>query len=121
MSYNDLSSHLPQVTVQTETESVQLDPQAGYAWRDIRVELVREADRLRVYLTAENTPVCRVWLTWDGGVSAHARILGDAWERGYGDLEWRGVVPERILPWYVIAAENDGVSCYGVETGAGGL
>lgn len=48
------------------------------------------------------------------------RILGDHWERGYGDLEWRGVAPERPLPWYALLhdpAQNK--SCgYGVQTGA---
>jgi alpha-galactosidase len=45
-------------------------------------------------------------------------ILGDAWERGYGDLEWRSWVPDRVMPWYF--ATNDGslTHSYGVRTGA---
>ncbi|MGW3307623.1 hypothetical protein ACWDG9_13680 [Streptomyces sp. NPDC001073] len=31
-----------------------------------------------------------------------ARILGDAWERGYGDLQWRTLQPDRALPWYAL-------------------
>ena len=34
-------------------------------------------------------------------------ILGDAWERGYGDLEWRGFVPDRVMPWYVATCDGD--------------
>jgi len=48
------------------------------------------------------------------------RILGDHWERGYGDLEWRGVVPERPLPWYALlhAPAQHRSHGFGVQTGA---
>ena len=50
----------------------------------------------------------------------HARILGDAWERGYGDLEWRGFVPERVLPWtaLVFDTQTQTTHGFGVQTGA---
>ena len=37
--------------------------------------------------------------------------MGDHWERGYGDLEWRGLCYDRILPWYFLA--YDGIITYG--------
>ena len=50
--------------------------------------------------------------------------MGDAWERSYGELEWRGIVPHRFMPWYMIesdGSEDDGsfplgktVRCFGV-------
>ena len=55
-------------------------------------------------------------------VAAHSiLLLGDHWERSYGDLAWRGIVPERVMPWYFLTW--DGLAChgYGVETGAGAL
>jgi len=49
------------------------------------------------------------------------RVLGDHWERSYGDLAWRGIVPERVMPWYFLTW--DGALChgYGVKTSAGAL
>lgn len=60
-------------------------------------------------------PVSRVHLRWSGKVTG--RVLGDAWERSYEDLEWRGLVPERPLPWYFLV--HDGARAWGavVELG----
>ncbi len=48
-------------------------------------------------------------------------MLGDAWERSYGDLGWRNVVPERVLPWYCAIHRDATTHCYGVMTGATSL
>jgi alpha-galactosidase len=32
--------------------------------------------------------------------------LGDHWERGYGDLQWRFLQPDRIMPWYFAAYQE---------------
>ena len=45
-------------------------------------------------------------------------LLGDAWERGYGDLEWRGLAPDRAMPWYVATWDGALTHAYGVRTGA---
>ena len=45
-------------------------------------------------------------------------ILGDAWERGYGDLEWRAWVPDRVMPWYFATYDGSVTHAYGVRTGA---
>src|SRR5205085_9724342 len=44
---------------------------------------------LRVTLSAPNVAVSRVHLRWRGRMTDARLILGDAWERAYGDLEWR--------------------------------
>lgn len=44
------------------------------------------------------------------------RCLGDVWERSYGDLEWRGIVPQRPMPWYVLTFDGSTVRGYGVKT-----
>ena len=45
------------------------------------------------------TAVRRVRLRWNARLDSVRSILGDAWERGYGDLEWRGFVPDRVMIW----------------------
>ena len=86
-----------------------------------------EQGRLILRVCGGQTPVEHVRLRWNFAPEERfrepVRILGDAWERSYGDLEWRGIVPDRCMPW-VAAASNgsDGVSdlsgrwtqCWGV-------
>ena len=69
------------------------------------------AHRLRVTLTACEKPLMRVFLRWKTRIPQGVRVLGDHWERGYGDMEWRGLVPERVLPWYFLLADRDGNNC----------
>ena len=60
----------------------------------VSVKLYFERDNLIPAVTADEIPLCYVVLKWffrDGERRAESiRILGDAWERAYGDLSWRG-------------------------------
>ena len=38
---------------------------------------------------------------------------------GYGDLEWRGLVAERVMPWYFLAHDGKATHGYGVRTQPG--
>ena len=73
---------------------------------------------LAVIVSAPVSAVSRLHLRWKATISTGVRVLGDAWERGYGDLEWRGLVPDRILPWYFLVFDGGLTHGYGVETGA---
>lgn len=53
---------------------------------------------LRVEVAAVDQ-VSRVLLRWRRRFEPGVLVLGDAWERSYGDLQWRGEQPERVLPW----------------------
>ena len=75
-----------------------------------------KADRLTVSVTAGDTPLSRLVLRWSLTLGQGCRILGGAWERGYGDLEWRGFVPERVMPRYFLADSGDEVFAFGVMT-----
>ncbi len=52
------------------------------------------------------------------------KAYGDAWERGYGNLEWRKIDSERMMPWYFMVSNgsdssrdysNRRTECFGVE------
>ncbi len=77
-------------------------------WEADGVEVaLHGADPLTVTLAAGRTPVEEVVVRWRSGLFADATsVYGDAWERGYGDLAWRPVVPERPLPWYFLAVRS---------------
>ncbi|MEU4605839.1 hypothetical protein AB0F43_22875 [Kribbella sp. NPDC023972] len=57
----------------------------------------------------------RVAIRWSEPLPAEALIVGDAWERSYGDLQWRHQQPERLLPWYFLSHDPR----TGRSTGAG--
>ena len=80
-------------------------------------------DGLRVTVSEAARPLTFVALRWRIPVPAGTRVLGDHWERGYGDLEWRGLIPERVLPWYALVHEpkTGETHGYGVDTGASSL
>ncbi len=71
-----------------------------------------------VRIEAPEVPLLRVHLRWQAAVPERWRILNDQWERSYGDLEWRGLVGERVLPWYFLAFDGRATHGYGVATGA---
>lgn len=74
---------------------------------------------VQLQLQAPSKSVERVHLRWSQPLPAEKiRVLGDAWERSYGDLAWREVIPERPLPWYALAFDGERTHGYGVATGA---
>ena len=83
------------------------------------VTLGFEGDALM--LSADNSPVEAIRLEWETGLLPGAKIFGDAFERGYGDMGWRGIEPERCLPWYTAVDEGGQMSFVGVMTGANAM
>lgn len=97
---------------------------------DIAINISLKGDLLNVNLIANQTPVKYICLRW-AFTDAEKRkdsikVYGDSWERGYCDLEWRGIVPDRMMPW-VCAVSNGSdqnrdytarhTECFGVKTG----
>src|SRR5689334_5315090 len=76
------------ILVQTATGDVVLTSQGNGRWTNgaISVDTVQSRDALKVSLTSPGTPVKRIRLRWRGSMIDTRLILGDAWERGYGDL-----------------------------------
>ena len=111
------------VVVQSSGPDRHLRRTTGGRWEeaDIIVTLSPVDGATRVQLTAPSAPVRRVRLRWNGRLDEVRLVLGDAWERGYGDLEWRGFVPDRVMPWYVATSDGRITHAYGVRTGASGL
>jgi alpha-galactosidase len=91
------------VLAQREPRDAFVDP----ARAGVRVGTAPDGDALRVSVAAAER-VSRVVLRWRRPPAPGVRVLGDAWERSYGDLEWRGLVAERPLPWSVVAHEPSG-------------
>ncbi len=116
--YRDLRRHPDAVTVITETGAVDLAGGATGAWTGggISVTMAAKADGLHVSLAAPEVAVKKLRMHWRGTPEKGWKYLGDAWERGYGDLEWRALDGKRPMPWYVLASDGRHTHAYGVMT-----
>ncbi len=101
---------------------------------DAKIKLNLENGRLHVRLVADTTPARFIRLRWNFTSaempSEPVRITGDCWERGYGDLEWRGIVSRRCMPWVCVASTGSDMAlddtgrityCYGVRVRSGAM
>ncbi|MCD8353947.1 MAG: hypothetical protein LUC47_06515, partial [Clostridiales bacterium] len=110
------------VMVQSELGEWKAAGSPGAARReDVVVETALEGDRLAVYLTADTTPVRLIRLRWQFSQPMKGIFLGDAWERGYGDMGWRNMIPYRAMPWYFLAQREEVTAGYGVRVRPGAL
>ena len=71
---------------------------------------------LAITVSAHKHPLSRLHLRWRTRVPDRLRFLGDHWERSYGDLEWRGLIGERVMPWYFMVHDGHVTNGYGVQT-----
>jgi alpha-galactosidase len=108
------------VQIQTAASDLRLTRTSNGRWTTdgIVVTTTEQPGALRVELSAPAVAVKRLHLRWRGRMTDTRLILGDAWERGYGDLEWREWVPDRVMPWYVATYDGTLTHAYGVKTGA---
>ncbi len=74
------------------------------------------SSELPVRVTNVGKSLTFLHVRWEGKQSEGLLSIGDAWERSYGDLEWRGTVPERVMPWYFLTFDGERVNGYGVKT-----
>lgn len=102
------------VSLVTDTETIALKAEEP-VFQDVRIELERKEDALAAFLTAEDTSVCEVVLCWKGLMCDAGILLGDHWERGYGDLEWKDPQNAGVMPWYVIEDRKTMCRCFGVK------
>jgi alpha-galactosidase len=71
---------------------------------------------LPINVMNEGKNLTYVHLRWEGRESEGLLSIGDHWERSYGDLEWRGTIPDRVMPWYFLTFDGERTNGYGVKT-----
>jgi len=93
---------------------------SGISWCgngvDIETEVATEGMAIGVH--APVLPVRYIHVRWNLPVATSLHVLGDHWERSYGDLGWRNIIPERVMPWYFATYDGNRCNGYGVKTGA---
>lgn len=85
---------------------------------DTLVSLRKENMATSITVSAPSVQLTHIKLRWKGKLPDGALLLGDAWERSYGDLAWEGCRPERVLPWYAAISAGSSTAVYGVLCGA---
>lgn len=107
-NFIELTTETKTVTAKWENDDYNLD--------DINVKLNQDNEHLAIFLTAQTSKVKWIKLRWNNlSWDKNVRFLGDAWERGYGDMEWKGMNPNRFMPWYFCAKSEAKSVCYGVK------
>ncbi len=96
---------------------------AGTRWVGNGAELLADttAAGLTLLLNSPAVAVRRIHLRWRAKIHEDTAVLGDAWERSYGDLAWLPLRADRVLPWYFLCASAGTVQGAGVMTGASAL
>ncbi len=77
---------------------------------DCEIWLEIKDGALVAYATTYKGGARYLQLRWNNKMRKDVKILGDAYERGYGDLQWDTIRPERTMPWYM-AVSNGSDSC----------
>ena len=95
---------------------------SGEAWTCPGIRVSAEATKgaaggeLPIAVRNEGKDLTYLHIRWDGRENEGILTIGDHWERSYGDLEWRGTIPERVMPWYFLTFDGSRVNGYGVKT-----
>ena len=118
-------------TIYYEGGFAALNSREGCRVNDVKLAYLPDAggNTLKIAITAQRTGLKFLRLRWNFSAGelppAPRKVLGDEWERGYGAMEWRGLFPERCMPWYFFISGSAGpgtgtaptrVSAYGVMT-----
>ena len=98
------------ITLQGTAESWKLN--------EVEVTLKLNADFLSLYISAPGRELEFIQCHWKQNNSASSKVLGDDWERSYGNLAWDAPDMSKRAPWYVLISEGEQTQAFGVKTGS---
>ena len=86
----------------------------GGAVTDATVRFDLHDRQLDIYLKATADEPEFVCLRWNYRTDEPVRVMGDKWERSYGDITWGSLNGEYFMPWYFMADNGREVTGCGV-------
>lgn len=104
--------------------SLQSTDKQKWIHKDITIELKKLNDKIEVYVQSPSMALKEVRLSWKYDFASNANIVGDAWERTYGDVSWQKISTSsnaKKLPWYCVAHDDKSTTCFGVKTGCSAI
>ncbi len=94
---------------------------SSYASNDIEVRLKTNGNAAGVYIQSPKTALTGIRLKWKYQVKPATKVLGDHWERSYGDAAWKAADGAVKNPWYVFLHDGAETACFGVKTGCSAI
>lgn len=94
---------------------------SAYTYKDIEVSMKQNGDALSVFVQSPGVELNAVRLKWKHDTAASTKVLGDHWERSYGDLAWKAPDAGVKNPWYVTLYDGKESACFGVKTGCNSI
>ncbi len=86
--------------------------------KDVITEIILSENELDLYIAAKNDKPKFVKMRWSVKKTGEELVLGDAWERSYGELGFlKEKENDRYMPWYFISTDKKNCYCFGVKTG----
>ena len=112
-----------EVWAQTGGEWFKLKPSGHniFTDKDIEVALEIHENYTRVYAQSPTMGLTGVRLKWHHKVAEATKVLGDNWERTYGDAGWKATNAATKNPWYVLLHDDKQTACFGVKTGCNAI
>ena len=116
-----------QTTVVLSDREIELQDSLAFDGGFVRYDLSEnKANGLRIQLKSSACGVRYLRMRWNISLESESnvKVLGDAWERGYGNLYWGAINPERNMPWYMAISNGSDrcrnyvgrrTECFGVE------
>jgi len=90
----------------------------SYSHGPILVVMKQIGNVLTVEARSPGMQLNAIKLKWKHRTGNSAKVLGDHYERSYGDLAWRNVDASHKNPWYVLLNDGKDTACFGVKAGA---
>jgi alpha-galactosidase len=120
-AYNAALINMPdEVWAQLNNQWIKLSGTNGsvFTHEDVRVEIKASGDAQAVYVQSPAADIQGIKLHWKYNTSGYTKVLGDHWERTYGDLAWKAPENNVKNPWYVLLHDDKQTAGFGVKTGA---
>ena len=107
------------VKVGTEGADFVLKSSDHQKWSKDGIEITFSESKglMNVDLSSPIKRIKSVKVMWVLPQNENSLFLGDQWERSYGDLSWKKLNPDRLMPWYFLAFDGSVCKGYGVMTG----
>lgn len=111
--------HPDEAWAQIGTEWLQLKAAGAnrFLYKDVEVSLTNSGNATGVFIQSPESILSGIRLKWKHNTAANAKVMGDHFERTYGDMAWKNVDGTLKNPWYVLINDGSNTACFGVKTG----
>jgi alpha-galactosidase len=115
-----LINHPDEAWAQVNDQWVKLISSSGstFTHGDLKLTVKTSGKGQSVYVQSPVSELQALRLKWKYQTAKYSKILGDHWERSYGDLAWNAPDATVKNPWYVLLNDGKQTACFGVKTGA---